>query len=515
MSVGMSTLRTGLGGLQRRVRLLVPRPIRRADLAVFRALARTDIPVIGPILPRLSRAANHSRLWMAVAALLALSSGRSRRAGVRGLLAVAATSALTNLPAKLLAGRARPDLAVVPQVRRLARVPTSTSFPSGHAASAFAFATAASLEESSLRVPLFTLAAAVAASRVYTGVHYPGDVLAGSAIGAAVAHATTRSWPLPPRAPATAETAEAPVRLPESDGTGVVLVANVGAGRALAPRRAEELRRALPGVRVLEAEPGEELSATLRRAASQARVLGVAGGDGTVSAAAAVAQDVGIPLLIVPAGTLNHLARDLGLEEIDAMARAVRDGRVIGMDLGEFDGVTFVNAAIVGAYPQVVASRERLEGRVGKWPAALWGTLQSLMRGEPTDLEIDGRRRRVWQLFVGNGRYATAGIAPTRRERLDDGLLDVRLVHAERPWARTRAALSMSTGRLRRCATYERWTATELHIRSRQGSLLVARDGEIRRTPDEFVVRKRPRALVLLQPQLDGSPDEGDTTPGA
>lgn len=495
------------GGIQRRVRQLVPGPIRRADLALFRSLARTDIPVIGPVLPRLSRSADHSRLWLAVAAVLGISSSRLRRAGVRGLLAVGVTSALTNLPAKLLTGRVRPDLDIVPEVRRLARIPTSTSFPSGHAASAFAFATAASLEEPALRAPLFTLAAAVAISRVYTGVHYPGDVLVGSAIGAAIAQATTRTWPLPPREPATAEPVDRPVRLPEADGTGVVLVANIGAGGTLAPRRAEKLRHALPGVRTLAAEPDEQLDAALERAASHGRVLGVAGGDGTVSAAAAVAHDVGIPMLVVPSGTLNHLARDLGVDRLDALVRAVGDGRAISMDLGEIGGRAFVNATTVGTHPQIVALRERLEGRLGKWPAAFWSGLQTLLHEQPVDLEIDGRPRRVWMLFVGNGRYATEGVAPTRRHRLDDGLLDVRLVHAERRWARTRLALSMLAGRVDRCVAYERWTTQELRIRSREGPLVLAVDGETWQSPQEFAIGKRPRALAVLQPSPD---DESD-----
>lgn len=496
---------TAWGGLQRRVRRLVPRPIRRADLAVFRALARTELPVVGPLLPRLSRAANHSRLWMAIAGLLALFGGRfGRRASVRGLLSIGITSAVTNLPAKLLTGRIRPDLAVVPDIRRLAAVPASTSFPSGHSASAFAFATAVALEEPKLAPVLFPLATAVATSRVYTGVHYPGDVLVGSAIGVAVARASRRPWPLAEDRPATAGVAEAPAPVIEPDGTGVVLVANVGAGSFLSDRHTDLLRAALPGMRTIETEPGEELPATLRRAASEARVLAVAGGNGTASAGAAAAHEAGIPLLVVPSGTLNHLAKDLGIDEVDDTIEAVRDGRTISSDLGEIDGQTFVNAASVGSYPRMVDTRERLEDRVGKWPATFWSTLRILRHDEPVEVEIDGRRRRVWLLFVGNGTYVAEGLAPAHRRQLDDGLLDLRLVHAERPWARTRLFLSMLTGRLGRCAVYERRLTDEVHIRSLEGPLRLATDGESWDGSEEFVVRKRNRALMVLQPPVDG-----------
>jgi len=492
---------TAWAGLQRRIRRLVPRPVRRADLAVFRALAQAELPVIGPMLPPLSRAANHSRLWIAIAAMVGAVGGRpGRRAAVRGLVAIGLTSAVTNLPVKLLAGRARPDLGLVPEIRHLARVPSSTSFPSGHSASAFAFATAVGLEQPRLRPVLLPLAAAVATSRVYTGVHYPGDVLVGSTVGIALARATLRAWPLVDGAPATAATVEPSPPLAERDGTGVLLAANIGAGTAMTTSDRDRLRAALPGIRVVTVEPGEDLPATLARAAGRSRVLAVAGGDGTASAGATAAHDADIPLVTVPTGTLNHLAHDLGIDGMSAVSAAIRGGRIIRMDLGVLDGRTFINAAGIGLYPYLVADRERLEPRIGRWPATLVSALRLMVTGQPFDLEIDGAVRRVWLLFVGNGRYVAEGIAPTRRRRLDDGLLDVRLVPAERPWARLRLFGALLTGRLGTSSVYERWTAERLHVRSLQGPLRLARDGECWQGPEEFTISKRPRALMVLQP---------------
>lgn len=489
------------GGVQRRVRRVVPAPIRRADLAIFRALARSELPVIGPALPRLSRAANHSLLWLAIGAASATFGGRfGRRAALRGVLALGATSALTNLPAKLLTGRERPTAGAVPEARRLARVPTSTSFPSGHSASAFAFATGASLELPRLRVPLFALASAIATSRVYTGVHYPGDVLAGSAIGIGIARMMVRTWPLAERRPATVEHVATDPSLVGPDGEGLVVVRNDGAGYRLAPGPGAQLRDAFPQARYLDVETGEALTTAIRRAAAQARILAVAGGDGSASAGAAVAHEAVLPLAVFAAGTLNHLATDLGAEELGATIDAVRSGRVVRMDVGELDGRVFVNAASVGTYPQLVVARERIERRIGKWPAALWGVVRTLRTARPIELDVDGRPRRVWVLFVGNCRYEGDGVFATRRLRLDDGALDVRILSAEHPWARTRVAVSLAFGRVRRSPVYERWSATELHVRSRQGPLQLAVDGETSSAPDEFVVRKRPGALQVLQP---------------
>lgn len=132
---------------------------------------------------RLSNAANHSRLWLAVAAGLALSGGRrQRRAAAFGVAAIAVTSAVVNVAVKPAFIRTRPTRIHLRFAR--VRMPSSTSFPSGHSASAFAFASAVGGELPVLAVPLAVLASAVAYSRVHTGVHYPGDVVAGSILGA-------------------------------------------------------------------------------------------------------------------------------------------------------------------------------------------------------------------------------------------------------------------------------------------------------------------------------------------
>ena len=167
------------------------RELGAVDRAVYSAMASTPTPSLDEPLRRLSNAANNSRLWLAIAAGLAVAGGRSgRRAAVRGTLAVGVTSALVNLQVKSVWMRPRPDRAGagVPE-RRDVRMPASTSFPSGHAASGFAFASAIGREQPWLGLALRFLAAAVAYSRVHSGVHYPGDAVVGSLIGASTGQA--------------------------------------------------------------------------------------------------------------------------------------------------------------------------------------------------------------------------------------------------------------------------------------------------------------------------------------
>src|SRR5262245_20490897 len=154
------------------------------DRAVYAAVASVPTPALDQTMRRLSRSADRSRLWMGIAAALALTGPGGRRAAARGSLAVATTSAVVNLGAKTLSRRRRPDRsgAGVPGVRHV-QMPTSTSFPSGHSASAFAFATAISRDNPWLAIAIQFLAGGVAYSRVHTGVHYPGDTVAGALIG--------------------------------------------------------------------------------------------------------------------------------------------------------------------------------------------------------------------------------------------------------------------------------------------------------------------------------------------
>jgi len=167
------------------------RELSAVDQAIYSAVAATPTPSLDEPLRRLSNAANNSRLWLAAAAGLGVAGGRAgRRAAVRGLVAVGVTSALVNLALKSAWSRQRPDAADarVPDQRNV-RMPSSTSFPSGHAASGFAFAAAVGRDRPWLGLALRFVAAAVAYSRVHTGVHYPSDAVVGSLIGEGIGQA--------------------------------------------------------------------------------------------------------------------------------------------------------------------------------------------------------------------------------------------------------------------------------------------------------------------------------------
>ena len=470
------------------------------DRGLFDAVSRTRIPGLGPVLPPLGRLADHSVLWALIATGLALKGDRrGRRAGLRGLLCIGMASTLANQPAKRFFRRTRPTRTSVPLVRHVPGrpVPSSTSFPSGHTASAFAFALGAGAELPRVaRLPLLALAGAVGFSRVYTGVHYPGDVIAGAAVGATVAAVSTRVWPLPDIPPGSGPVERTPAVVPASpNGEGLGLVVNPGAGSG---PRAEELRRRLPAAAVFECRDGQDLLELLREAAAGATVLGIDGGDGSANAAVTVALETGLPLVVLPGGTLNHLCRDLGIEHVDDALAALAAGRAIRVDVGMLDGEPFINTASLGSYPEFVAMREGLERRIGKLPAMALAGIRALITAEPSLLEVDGRPTRVWLIFIGNCRYLPDGPAPSVRARLDDGLLDIRLLDGERPYARLRLLAAILVGRAAGSPGLRSWRAARLDVRSLAGPLRTARDGEVAEARREgFEVVKAPAAVVL------------------
>ncbi|MFF4870550.1 phosphatase PAP2 family protein [Streptomyces sp. NPDC000961] len=162
--------------------------LRAVDGAVYAAVAATPTPTLDTALRRLSRTADHSKISFSVAAVLALFPGRPRRAALAGVGAIAVASATANLLGKRLVRRPRPDREAARVVAgRHVPMPDSASFPSGHTASAVAFATAVGVVLPAAAVPLGILASTVGYSRVHTGVHYPGDVAAGAVLGVASA----------------------------------------------------------------------------------------------------------------------------------------------------------------------------------------------------------------------------------------------------------------------------------------------------------------------------------------
>ncbi|MFE9768638.1 bifunctional phosphatase PAP2/diacylglycerol kinase family protein [Streptomyces sp. NPDC005808] len=486
------------------------------DLRLFWRVAGSRFPAADPALRRLSRAADHGRLWFGAAAALALVGGRTaRRAAVRGTGSLALASLTVNTVVKWSARRPRPVLDHVPSIRHLRRQPHTTSFPSGHSASAAAFAAGVALESTGYGALVAPVAASVAFSRVYVGVHYPGDVLAGIAIGAGAAALTCRWWPPHPARPERERPAADAPALP--GGRGLVVFVNSRAGTGASTTGmppVERLRGLLPEAELIERAPDDDfaelLAKAVERAAAAGGALGVCGGDGSVNAAARAAAGRGLALAVFPGGTLNHFAQDVGVPNFEDTAVAVARGEAVAVDIGVARPVAghevrFLNTFSIGLYPELVRIREHLEERWGKWPAAAVALTRVLRTATPMELRVNGRPRRLWLLFAGNGRYVPDGFAPAFRPRLDDGLLDLRLIDGDHRLARTRVVVSALAGALGRSRVYSAERVSWVELEGLTGADTLAYDGEVAPTPGELRLEKRQRGLVVYRPAVPQS----------
>lgn len=487
------------------------RPLRQVgetDRELVRRSAALPRTRADDLLTAVTRAANKGRLWWVVGAVLASKKGATRRGALRGVAAIAGASAAANLIGKPLFPRRRPAAEEVPEHRRLTKRPTSSSFPSGHSASAAAFTTAVVMEAPKAGLAVAPLAAVVAYSRVHTGVHWPSDVGAGALIGVGAGLLTRHWWPLHPDVPAhTAHEAEAPLMV---DGEDMLALVNPNSG-VNGQDPTEDVRYAWPKAALRYPDPDVDIRAQLEdeidRAGGTIRALGVAGGDGTVAAVASVAAEQGLPLALIPAGTLNHFARDVGVRSMPDADEATETGSAVGIDLGEveIDGTSgpdrrwFVNTASLGGYPEMVRVREKLQDRLPKWPAAAIALVRTLRRARPLQVELNGKRTAVWLIFVGNGTYAPKGLAPSRRPALDTGLLDVRYLRADVPYSRARFVLATLTNSLAASHVYREEDVPELDVRLLDGNRRVATDGEVGPLGNHFRFRSRPSALTIYR----------------
>jgi diacylglycerol kinase family enzyme len=232
-----------------------------------------------------------------------------------------------------------------------------------------------------------------------------------------------------------------------------------------------------------------------------------AGGDGTVNAVASAVAGTDVALGVLPLGTLNHFARDVGIpQRVSEAIAVIAAGRTRAVDIAEVNGRCFVNNSSIGLYPHLVSKRDRQRERLGygKWLAMLAAVLSLFRRYPVVSVLLETPQNRLTRtspfLFVGNNRYVIDGLSIGMRQQLDRGELSLYFGNRTGRFGLLRMAIRALFGRLEQAEDFDSLTAPAVRIQTRKKTLKVSLDGEVVRLAPPLLYHIRPGALRVLVP---------------
>lgn len=298
----------------------------------------------------------------------------------------------------------------------------------------------------------------------------------------------------------------------------VVVLMNGGAG-AFSQRLAADVERtlrasfALHGIEArIDFVNGEGLrhaidGALARAKAGEIDAIVIGGGDGSMRSAARTLGGTSVPLGLLPLGTLNHFAKDLGIPlQLEHAVAAIAGGRTRKVDLAEVNGETFINNSSIGIYPYMVIDRERRRARhkLAKWMAMVPAFFRMMRHFPRRRLRISAegfaRPYRTPCLFVGNNEYAMELFTVRRRSRLDSGKLWFYVVKPREPLEFFWMVCRMCFGRLDQARDLDTFQLKEAEVSAKSSRLPVALDGDVSIMHTPLRYRVRPGALTVIVP---------------
>ncbi len=278
-------------------------------------------------------------------------------------------------------------------------------------------------------------------------------------------------------------------------------------GTACADQLTRQMEAMGVPIEVHQVRKGMDIPAAVRRSLEEGTGAVIAGGgDGTLNAVATALRETSIPMALLPIGTLNHVARDLGVPlDANAAIEALGHSRTRCIDLGEVNGHIFLNNSIIGLYPAYRTARERYQERGrSKWLAILSAVI-SVFRFNPSfrvRLLVNGREvvRRTPYILVANNEHRMEGYQIGTRDRIDQGLLWVYVMHRLSRWGLVRLACSLLFGRFRKSDDFETFAASSVEVVTRRKRLSVALDGDPMPLSTPLHYRSLPGALTVMCP---------------
>ncbi len=292
----------------------------------------------------------------------------------------------------------------------------------------------------------------------------------------------------------------------------IIVIVNATAGTGLPDDWARQLQdkfgQAGLHAQVRVVQSGSDIEPTVKAAVKEgAEIVVAGGGDGTVSAVASGLVDSGVTLGVLPMGTLNHFAKDLGipLDQEEAIA-VIAAGRRLDVDAGEVNGRVFINNSSLGIYPDIVREREKRQHRLGhgKWRALLAASIGAARRYPVLTVHVDveGKTlvRRTPFVFIGNNEYTMEGFEIGARAALNRGTLSLYLTQHMGRFGLLQLAVRALFKRLQQARDFDMVTARNFVVRTRHKRLRVATDGEVNLMETPLQYRLRPASLRVIVP---------------
>lgn len=285
----------------------------------------------------------------------------------------------------------------------------------------------------------------------------------------------------------------------ETAGVNIVLVYNPKSGSAL---DANTLRQKCDAVGITIDNLiaiDDTLKAQLAPHIEKAAIIGVIGGDGTVSAVAGLVAGTKATLLPLPGGTLNHFTKDLGIaQNIDDALKHAVTSKSKTVDIARVNDIRFINNSSIGLYPSTLRERKEIEPKIGKWTAAVVASLRALVRLKTYLVTIDGKTFHTPFIFVGNNHYSIDAPGGVERSSLDQGELTVFVAKTRSRLVLLKIAIFALIGKAKELDEFDTFHPKTLTVSTKKSTLSVSHDGEVSRLSSPLDYHVESHALRII-----------------
>ncbi len=234
---------------------------------------------------------------------------------------------------------------------------------------------------------------------------------------------------------------------------------------------------------------------------SQGKIIAAIGGDGTISAVSGIVVGTKAVLAPLPGGTLNHFTKDLNIsQDVDEAIANLQKAKQQKIDVAKVNDTVFINNSSLGLYPSSLKVREEAEDKLGKWPAAIIGIAQAIIRYKTYDVTLGKKTFTTPFIFIGNNSYKISDFALTNRTLLCEGKLSIYITKANNRFALVKIFVHTATGRLHEADEFDSFSAKEVVVKTHgEKEVNISHDGEVSKFKTPLSYKTVPKSLTILK----------------